>query len=41
MQMASVDFMRASVQSEYMEEMYSSLQYEKLLTALNDICKEL
>ena len=41
MQMASVDFMRASVESEYMEEMYSSMQYKKLEFALNDICEEL
>ena len=41
MRMASIDFMRASVESEYTEEMYSSVQYEKLETALNDICKEL
>ena len=41
MQMASIEFMQASVESEYMEEMYSSVQYEKLEAALNDICKEL
>ena len=36
--MASVDFMRASVESKYMEEMYNSNDYQKLEETIEIIC---
>ena len=41
MKMASVDLMRASVDSGYMEEMYNSMQYDQLEEAAKDICLQL
>ena len=41
MKMASIDLMHSAVETKYMEEIYNSIQYEKLDQAIRDICTEL
>ena len=38
--MASIDFMKAAVESGYVKEKYSSIDYQSLENALNEICEE-